>query len=112
MKKRTAIASAAGAILLGAGAFGIATAQTPQPSEPGATSPPTTTQDAGPGFDQESMIRHCTDALPADQRDEARQQMQDMMGSDMMGDGMMPNETMSGPMMGTTSGGSDHHGMR
>lgn len=107
MKKRTAIASVAGAILLGAGAFGIATAQTSPPGEPGATSPPTTTQNAGPGFDQESMIRHCTDALPADQRDEARQQMQDMMGSDMMS-----NETMPGPMMGATSGGSDHHGMR
>ncbi|MGW5440700.1 MULTISPECIES: hypothetical protein [Nocardia] len=113
MKKRAAIAAIAGSVLLGAGAFGIATAQTPEPTEPGTQPPSTTQQDPGSGQSQESMISHCTDALPAGDRDQARAMMQDMMRpGGMMSTPMMDGRMMPGPMMGGTSAESDHHGMR
>ncbi|MER7815209.1 hypothetical protein [Streptomyces sp. NPDC096153] len=36
-------------------------------------------------MDREEMIRHCTDHLPADQRDKARQHMEEMMSGTTMG---------------------------
>ncbi|MFF5035655.1 hypothetical protein [Nocardia salmonicida] len=112
MKKRTAIAAIAGSVLLGAGAFGIATAQTPEPTGPGTQPPSTTQQDPGSGQDQESMIRHCTDALPSGDRDQARATMQDMMRTGgMMSAPMTGGQMMPGPMMGGTSAESGHHGM-
>ncbi|MGW3353192.1 hypothetical protein ACWDA3_58725 [Nonomuraea rubra] len=82
---------AAATVLGGAGTYGTAAAfaATPTPAPtPTATATPTPTPTPSghhDGMDRDDMIRHCTDRLPADQRDKARQQMEDMMGGSMMG---------------------------
>lgn len=98
----------AATILGGASAYGTATAfaatPTPAPTPtatPSATATPTPTPSGShDGMDRDAMIRHCTDHLPADQRDKARQQMEDMMSGSMMG-GMMGGMSRDGSgMMG------------
>lgn len=92
MKKRLALGIAAAVIA--ASGFGAATAYA-QP-EPAPTPPPgsTTTAPAAPGPDVESMINHCTQALPDDQRGAAADSMRQMMAQNMMGAAMDPG-TMS-----------------
>ncbi|WP_327582263.1 hypothetical protein OHA25_40895 [Nonomuraea sp. NBC_00507] len=88
MIRRKVIGLAVAATFLGgASVYGAATASaaTPAPAPtPSATSTPTPNGNHD-GMDRDAMIRHCTDHLPADQRDKARQQMEDMMSGSMMG---------------------------
>lgn len=90
----------AATVLGGASAYGAATAFAATPT-PTPTATPTPTPSGGHGgMDRDAMIRHCTDHLPAGQRDKARQQMEDMMSGSMMG-GMMGGMSRDGSgMMG------------
>ncbi|MGP3921057.1 hypothetical protein [Nonomuraea sp. 10N515B] len=77
----------AATVLSGAGVYGAASAfaATPTPAPTPSATPTLPPGDNHEGMDRDSMIRHCTEHLPADQRDEARQQMEDMMSGSMMG---------------------------
>ncbi|MEU0108401.1 hypothetical protein ABZ313_23990 [Streptomyces sp. NPDC006251] len=119
IKRRSIALAAATALLGGLGAYGAATAFAASPSpEPQPTVSPSASASPDPDgrMNKEQMIRHCTDQLPADERDEARRQMDKMMSGDMdemMGGSMMGGGTddmMSGSMMGGASE-DDHHGM-
>lgn len=100
--------AAATAVLGGLGSYGAASAFA-------ATSPPdprtSTTQSSETGGrvdghgSQEEMIRHCTEQLPADDRAEARQQMERMMSGGMMSGSMMGDSMMGG------ASHDGHHGM-
>ncbi|MCY0955155.1 hypothetical protein [Streptomyces sp. H27-S2] len=93
MIKRRAVGLAAATVVLGGlGAYGAVTAFADSPA---VSAPPATTTLSVTAGDLDAMIRHCTDQLPAGERAEARQQMEQMM---------------SGSMMSGSSRGA-HHGM-
>ncbi|MEU2110809.1 hypothetical protein [Streptomyces sp. NPDC019507] len=89
MIRRRAIGVAVATTLLGGlGAYGATAALAASASgEPRPTPPLTHTQPSGNGhgMGMEELIRHCTDHLPADQRDKARQHMEEMMSGTTMG---------------------------
>ena len=88
MNKRLALGIAAAAIAASGFAAGPAYAE-PEPL-PGPPPAPTTTQPAPPGTDAESMISHCTQGLPDDQRGPAAESMRPMMATGMTGAAMGP----------------------
>ncbi|MET9834051.1 hypothetical protein ABZ078_33225 [Streptomyces sp. NPDC006385] len=90
IKRRTIGLAAATAVLGGLGAYGATTAFATPSAEP--TPSPTQTSETGrhADIDTDSMIRHCTDQLPAADRAEARQLMENMMSNGMMSGDMMP----------------------
>ncbi|GHE39000.1 hypothetical protein ABZ508_14435 [Streptomyces lavendulocolor] len=107
IKRRTIGLAAATVVLGGLGAYGA----TAFAADPSPSPKPSSTQTAESGrhedstHDREAMIRHCTDQLPAADREKARQQMERMMS-----DGMMSSSMTGDSMMGGTSQ-DGHHGM-
>ena len=81
MKKRLALGLATVAVALG----GIGAAPAAAQPEPEPAPPP-----ALPGMDVESMINHCTQQLPEDQRGPAGDSMRHMMAEHMAGGQMSP----------------------
>ncbi|MEU0042880.1 hypothetical protein [Streptomyces werraensis] len=114
IKRRTLGVVAATALLGGLGAYGASAAfasssdTTPSPA-PSSTSSPNTRGDDSK--DTDAMIRHCTEHLPADQRDKAEKQMREMMSDhdDMSEHSMMGDS--SGESMGGMMGGSSADAM-
>ncbi|MEU2164101.1 hypothetical protein [Streptomyces sp. NPDC019208] len=85
IRRRTIGVAVATTLLGGLGAYGATAASAS--GEPRPTPPVTHTQPSGNahGMDMEEMIRHCTDHRPADQRDKARQHMEERMSGTTMG---------------------------
>lgn len=96
--RRTVALAVATVALAAAGAYGANTAfaatPTPTPtstSAPTVTPAPTSTATPSPsreadhpGMDRDAMIKHCTDQLPAKEREAAREHMEDMMSGNSM----------------------------
>ena len=86
MKKRLALGVATAAIAVNG--FGVATASAqPEPAPPPGPST-TAPAPAPPGTDVESMISHCTEQLPVEQRGPAADSMRQMMAENMTGAAM------------------------
>lgn len=104
-KRRTIGLAAATALLGGLGTYGAATAS----ATPSAEARPSTTQSSERDgrADAGSMIRHCTDQLPAADRAEARQLMKNMMS-----EGMMSGTSDSGQSNDDSPSGAERRGMR
>lgn len=81
MTKRLAVGIATAAIALSGFSAAPAVAE-PEPAPPPG---PTTPAPAPPGTDVESMISHCTQQLPEDQRGPAAESMRHMMAENMTG---------------------------
>lgn len=87
MNKRLVFGIATAAVAVSGFGATTAIAQPPTPALPGP-GPAVPAAPVAPGTDVESMISHCTEQLPEDQRHPAAGSMRQVMAENMMGDRM------------------------
>ncbi|SDN41930.1 hypothetical protein [Streptomyces wuyuanensis] len=88
IKRRTIGLTVATAVLGGVGIYGataVFAAVPPTEYRPATTQSSDTGPGARAGQDRDEMIRHCTEHLPASEREKARQHMEETMSERMSG---------------------------